>query len=44
MEIQANKDMENANIGIGRKRGGLNQRFEIVFAHKLVIDINYKKG
>lgn len=44
MEIQSNKDAENVNVGIGRRRNTLNQRWEITYANKLVIDIAYKKG
>lgn len=44
MEVQSNKDAENVNIGIGKRRNTLNQRWEITYANKLVIDITYKKG
>jgi hypothetical protein len=44
MEVQSNKDAENVNIGIGKRRNTLNQRWEITYSDKLVIDITYKKG
>jgi len=42
VEVQSNRDVENQNVALGNKNGGLNQQWEVVYADELVIE--YKKG
>lgn len=39
MEIENNKDVENANVIVASKNGELSQKWEIVYANELIIEV-----